>query len=545
MKAALPTDDTRTMLLPALGTDPTDLTQTHHSELATSEGQLPGFVEEGKRVNFSDETELLLRGRLKAAAIDLTLVLGIGYVGNMLAGNSQWITLRTIIFVLVIACYLVLRRKWTIRIRWLRAMELVLFGGVAIQMALMMYSRTAFFAGKQDPTSLVSVQQFFFTAFCLHVLTYGIFMPNTWKRGALVMTTMALVPYAIYYLQINMDEQVAQLVAENHAGGSIPTTLIAAMIGTFGSHIINRTRKEAFKAKQILQYRLHEVIGSGGMGDVYRAEHLLLKRRCAMKIIKPEKGRNAAMLHRFEREVIATARLSHWNTIDIYDYGHTDDGTFYYVMELLEGENLHSLVAKYGPLPPARVVYILAQACDALQEAHDSFLIHRDIKPANIFASKRGGVWDVTKLLDFGLVKEKSVDESPAEKPSGFSGTPMYMAPEQATQYDQVDGRTDIYALGAVAYFLLTGRPPFQGDTVSELIVAHSSHKPIPPVNFGDIPRDLNGIVLRCLEKLPADRFQKAHEMSVALRGCLCSPEWNSERAYQWWKANRPDLCRS
>jgi eukaryotic-like serine/threonine-protein kinase len=541
VKAALPTDDTRTMLMPALGTDPTDLTVTQQSELATSDAQVPRFVEEGKRANFTGETETLLRGRLKAAAIDLTIVLGIGYIGNMLAGNSQWIVLRTIIFALVIACYVVLRRKWTIRMRWLRAIEIVLFGGVAVQMALMMYSRTAVFAAKEDPTSLVSVQQFFFTAFCLHVLTYGIFVPNTWKRAAIVMTAMALVPYGIYYLQINLDPKVAKLVAENHAVGSIPTTLIAAMIGTFGSHIINRTRKEAFKAKQILQYRLHEVIGSGGMGDVYRAEHVLLKRRCAMKIIKPDKGRNAAMLHRFEREVIATARLSHWNTIDIYDYGHTDDGTFYYVMELLEGENLHALVAKYGPLPPGRVVYLLAQACDALQEAHDAHLIHRDIKPANIFASKRGGVWDVTKLLDFGLVKEKSFEEeAPSEKPSGFSGTPMYMAPEQATQYEHVDGRTDIYALGAVAYFLLTGRPPFQGETVAELIIAHSAQIPTSPSAFAKVPPDLDTVVLRCLKKLPAERFSNARDMAAALRSCSCASEWNEEKARQWWNSLGP-----
>jgi serine/threonine-protein kinase len=365
-------------------------------------------IRQEKKQRFADETEALLCGRLKAAAIDLIIVLGLGYIGNLLIGNSHWLAVRTIILAMAIACWLFLRSQIVLKMVALRSIEAALFGGVAVQMSLMMYSLTEDFAAQGDATSMISVQQFFFTAFCLHILTYGIFMPNTWQRAAVVTVILACVPYAIQFSQVRWNPDVARLSAENHAGMPIPVTFIAALIGSFGSHIIQRTRREAFHAKQIMQYQLHEKIGTGGMGDVYRAEHVLLKRRCAMKLIKQEKDQDADCLANFEREVIATARLSHWNTIEIYDYGHTEDGTFYYVMELLEGDSLQSLVTKHGPLPPARVIYLLAQACDALHEAHASGLIHRDIKPANLFVAKRGGIWDVLKLLDFGLVREVS-----------------------------------------------------------------------------------------------------------------------------------------
>src|SRR5256885_2896070 len=196
------------------------------------------------------------------------------------------------------------------------------------------------------------------------------------------------------------------------------------------------------------------------MGEVYFAEHQLLKRPCAIKLIRPSLSQQARVLARFELEVRATARLSHWNTVEVYDYGRTDDGTFFYVMEYLPGLSLAELVERHGPLPPERVIYLLRQACQALREAHGMGLIHRDIKPANIFAAQRGGLHDVTKLLDFGLAKRKA--EAPAMQLSqhgSITGSPLYMSPEQASG-QRADHRSDIYALGAVAYFLLTGYAP-------------------------------------------------------------------------------------
>ncbi len=498
-----------------------------------------GVIGQGNRPRFSSETEALLRARLKAAAIDLIVVLGIGFVGNSWAGNFQWLWFRTLILGSLVGSYIVLRRAAVLRMTSLRVIEAILFGGVAVQVGLMMYSRVLALALKGDATSMASVTNFFFVAFVLHILTYGIFMPNSWRRAAVVMTIFAAIPYAIWYGLVWRFPEVAQLAALNQASWPLPVTLVAALIGTWGSHIIHRTRREAFQARQILQYRLGERIGTGGMGEVYRAEHLLLKRPCAIKLIKTERAGDAATLRLFEREVIATARLTHWNTIDIYDYGHADDGTFYYVMELLDGDSLQALVARQGPLPPGRVVHLLAQACDALHEAHETGLIHRDIKPANIFVARRGGFYDVAKLLDFGLVKVTATDEAPGEKRGGFSGTPAYMAPEQARHYEAVDGRTDIYALGAVAYFLLTGQPPFTGKDVVELVAAHTFRKVVPPSTVRpEIPAELDAVVLRCLEKKPADRFSTAQEMGNALRGCPCAAEWDSARAEAWWTEN-------
>jgi serine/threonine-protein kinase len=315
--------------------------------------------------------------------------------------------------------------------------------------------------------------------------------------------------------------------------------LVAAIIGTFGSHIIHRTRREAFQAKQILQYRLQEKIGSGGMGEVYSAEHVLLKRPCAMKLIKVDLSQDKRSLARFEREVVATAKLSHWNTVDIYDYGHTEDGTFYYVMELLRGENLQTIIQRYGPMDPSRAAFVLAQVCDALAEAHEVGLIHRDIKPANIFLACRGGVWDVVKLLDFGLVREVSNDrQDPSDRASGFSGTPQFMAPEQATRYESVDGRSDLYALGAVGYYLLSGHPPFEGKNTIDLILAHAA-EPVRSIRESrpEVPEDLELIILKCLAKVPSDRYQFASEVAHDLRQCHCYSQWDAGVAKVWWQA--------
>ena len=223
-------------------------------------------------------------------------------------------------------------------------------------------------------------------------------------------------------------------------------------------------------------------------------------------------SQQAHALARFELEVRATARLSHWNTVEVYDYGRTDDGTFYYVMEYLPGLSLQELVDRHGPLPPERVIYLLRQACDALHEAHQMGLIHRDLKPPNIFAAFRGGQCDVAKLLDFGLVKPTRNEASPVVTREGtITGSPLYMAPEQIMQTHQADARTDLYGMGAIAYFLLTGQPPFYSDDPMTVMVAHAHDPVVPPSRLRpEVPDDLEKIVLRCLEKSPGARFQDA-----------------------------------
>jgi eukaryotic-like serine/threonine-protein kinase len=313
--------------------------------------------------------------------------------------------------------------------------------------------------------------------------------------------------------------------------------LVGAVTATIGVQTIGALRKEAYEAKQLGQYRLRQRLGGGGMGEVFLAEHQLMKRPCAIKIIRPDKAGDPRVLARFEREVRATAKLSHWNTIDIFDYGRAEDGTFYYVMEFLPGLSLHDLVTRYGPLPAARVIYLLTQTCDALCEAHTAGLIHRDIKPANIFAAERGGQHDVAKLLDFGLVKPMAANEPGNLTQDGvITGSPMFISPEQALG-DEPDVRSDIYALGAVAYFLLTGQPPFQHENAMKLLLAHAHELPRPPSDINeDVPRDLEAVVLRCLAKLPGERYQDALELAAALHACTAGGQWNRDAAARWWQ---------
>ena len=317
--------------------------------------------------------------------------------------------------------------------------------------------------------------------------------------------------------------------------------LIGAGASVYGTHVINTLRTEAFEARQLGQYRLRERIGAGGMGEVFLAEHQLLKRPCALKLIRPGSASDPRAMARFEREVRTTARLSHPNTVEIYDYGRTEDGTFYYVMEYLPGLSLAELVERHGPLPAERVIYLLRQACQALQEAHAAGLIHRDIKPANIFAAFRGGRHDVTKLLDFGLVKPVAEAPDPSiqlSQEGAITGSPLYMAPEQASGSRSPDPRSDLYSLGAVAYFLLTGRAPFQGENAIGVMIAHARDPVTPPSQVRPgIPDDLERIVLRLLAKDPADRFQDAEALDEALASCESAREWTPKQAAQWWRS--------
>ena len=313
--------------------------------------------------------------------------------------------------------------------------------------------------------------------------------------------------------------------------------VILAVGSAFGAHTISRLRRQVAEARQLGQYRLRRRIGGGGMGEVYLAEHQLLKRPCAVKLIRPDSATDPRALARFEREVRLTATLSHPNTVEIYDYGRTEDGTYYYVMEYLPGLSLAELVERHGPLPPGRAVYLLRQVCQALREAHAAGLIHRDIKPSNIFAARRGGMDDVAKLLDFGLVLPAATAVAPHLSEEGqILGTPLFMSPEQATGGRELDERSDIYSLGAVAYYLLTGRPPFDEGGGIGVMIAHARDPVVPPSRVrAGIPEDLERVVLRCLAKDPADRFPDAESLEQ-LGECACAGDWDQDRAARWWQ---------
>jgi hypothetical protein len=322
-----------------------------------------------------------------------------------------------------------------------------------------------------------------------------------------------------------------------YAFASFRVQAVAAVVATLTSLTIYGLRRQVEEARRLGQYVLEEVIGQGGMGRVYRARHALLRRDTAVKLLLPGQVGEAALL-RFEREVQATARLTHPSTVAVYDYGRTPEGVFYYAMEHLDGGDLDDLVAYAGALPAGRVVFILEQVCGALQEAHAAGLVHRDVKPANMIVCERGGDGDVAKVLDFGLVKGiDAKDGAPTPGGGGLTGTPLYMAPESITAPDDVDARSDLYALGAVAYFLLTGGAPFRAATIAEIYAHHVHTAPErPSVRLGGpIPAALEAVVLRCLAKNPADRFPDAATLGDALRDCTEGPGWRQVEARAWW----------
>jgi serine/threonine-protein kinase len=313
----------------------------------------------------------------------------------------------------------------------------------------------------------------------------------------------------------------------------------AAALAVYGSHRIERLRQEAFEARRLGQYQLKQRLGSGGMGEVYLAEHMMLRRPCAVKLIRPEHAGDPANLSRFEREVRSTATLTHPNTVEIFDYGNTEDGTFYYVMEYLPGLSLQEMVEQSGPLPPERAIHFLRQVCGALREAHGFGIIHRDIKPSNILVCERGGVRDVAKLLDFGLVQCTGIRKQDVDKLTVMGtivGSPPFMSPEQASGREDLDARTDIYSLGAVGYFLLTGQAPFMRETAMQMMMAHAYEPLVAPEKLRpDLPHDLQAVIVRCLEKDPAKRFQDADGLDKALAECGVAGSWTMERSAAWW----------
>ena len=292
------------------------------------------------------------------------------------------------------------------------------------------------------------------------------------------------------------------------------------------------------------QYTLVEKLGEGGMGIVYRAEHAMLRRPSALKVLPVDKA-GKKTITRFEKEVQTTALLTHPNTVTIFDFGRTRDGMFYYAMEYLDGATLADIVDVDGPQPPARVVWILSQAAAALSEAHALNLVHRDIKPTNIMLLERDGHADVAKVLDFGLVKElERIQTDSVTRAGAIAGTPQYLSPEAITAPGTVDARADIYALGAVGYFLLTGLHVFDGATVIEVCSAHLHDEPVPPSErIGSaVPEQLEALILSCLAKDPDERPQSADELRVALDSCNDVGEWTEADARAWWARCGSDI---
>jgi serine/threonine-protein kinase len=520
------------------------------------------------------ELQALLRRRLALAALVGTCVAFVALcilTPTMVIFSSNWsewlLILTLFVHATVWAVVLRLRRDYSLRT--LRAFELIFVGVIAAVVAwhtcdMLVWTRwPGIFAAYGEGSGSLQVpikgtdvvwnwtfkpvgdRPIMTLAFYVNlywfalIVTYALVTPNTWRRCTIIVGTMALIPMGIGLWAYLKEPSISWDMGRSFLFQIAFWNCFAAVIAIFGSHRIESLRREAFAARQLGQYRLKRLLGTGGMGEVYLAEHELLKRPCAVKLIRLERAGDPKHLRRFEREVQATAALTSWNTVEIFDYGHDADGTFYYVMEYLPGLNLEQMVVQHGPLPAGRAVHLLRQVCHALAEAHAAGLIHRDIKPSNIIACERGKLPDVAKLLDFGLVQVSSLGrgEEKLTQEGTIPGTPAYMSPEQAAAAEEADGRTDIYSLGAVAYFLLTGKPPFERRTGMEILAAHMHERPKPLTDVrAEVPGDVQEIVLRCLEKDRSRRFPDVDNLEDALARCACANTWTRELARAWWR---------
>jgi len=387
------------------------------------------------------------------------------------------------------------------------------------------------------------------TAFILALIMFArsVFVPSSARRttvlGILIGIPLVAAMYW-HYLDVDLsiwrrfgfDDQSVQSVAASQAVITIMWWTLTTGLAALASRVIHRLRKEVRDIQSLGQYNLERKLGEGAMGVVYEAKHGMLKRPTAIKLLRPEVADPDA-LDRFRREVQLTAKLTHPNTVTIYDYGRTPDGLFYYAMELLSGATLTQVVTTSGPQPVARVVRILRDAAFALNEAHDVGLIHRDIKPSNIMLARQGGIPDVTKVLDFGLVKNLGkIDDLEQTNTISIKGTPHYLSPEAIQDPQGIDGRTDLYALGAVGYYLLSGRHVFEGKTIMEICLHHLHTRPLPfaEVSAPEVPAELEALIFSCLEKAQSDRPASGRELADALDR-LDVAQWTRADAEGWW----------
>jgi len=416
---------------------------------------------------------------------------------------------------------------------------LVSFGAAALAIALM----AIHLGGIRSP---------YMHGISIVALVWAALIPTHWRRGLPIFIHIGLV----FPIVMGIGALVSPVAyAEWMTTGALIVfvsnyvfVLSSSILSIILSHLVWSAQQQA---RNVGSYELEERLGQGGMGEVWRARHHLLARRAAIKLVRPEalggdpQTRRVA-LARFEREAQATASLRSPHTIDLYDFGISDTGVFYYVMELLVGRDMQSLVKDFGQLPPERVLYLLEQVCESLAEAHAAGLVHRDIKPSNIYVCREGLQCDFVKVLDFGLARDRRPDAVHLTMQTGerLTGTPAYMAPEVIMGATEVDPRADIYALGCVAYFLLTGQLVFEGTTPMKTLLMHVEEAPVPPSQRAEIvvPPALDALILQCLEKDPRRRPKDAQATLRLVRECRVGAIWNGDVAREWWEAHLPDL---
>ena len=416
-----------------------------------------------------------------------------------------------------------------------RQLQLLAFWIIAVNIVAAMFL-LASIQPDEEPYLVVALTLFVYAAFIPSPARFPIMLGATAVASFILSATLT---YAFVPLVQVFWEQLGgiSLLGDHLILGTTGITILAVV-----AHVASRTlyslRVRTHEASRLGNYIVEQELGSGGMGQVFRARHALIRRPTAVKVMQASGEEELAAIKRFEREVQLSATLTHPNTITIYDFGRTPDNRFYYAMEYLDGLDLQQLVERFGPMDGARAAYVMAQACSALSEAHERDIIHRDIKPSNIFLTHRGGLYDFVKVLDFGLAKLLMPDEAVSITRTGIAvGTPRYISPEAVQGSDSIDGRSDLYCLGAVAYFTITGRPPFDSSSSVELLIDHMKATPVRPSRVCELPvhPELDDIIMRCLEKKPEDRFQSAGGLEAALQAIPFEESWTREKAREWW----------
>jgi serine/threonine-protein kinase len=444
------------------------------------------------------------------------------------------------ILLLSLGFIVVQRRGW---LRKERLLDLGMVFQVAIAFGCALFEAAAY----QDPNMVILGH----SGIAVWMMLCGFLMPNAPLRAAIT----ALLCVLMWPLAYWVDMQVygfQPMPFSRLMVWVLPLVIVAVWMYILNNRIIAMYVKEQ-RAEEVGSYTLDHKLGNGGMGEVWRAKHKTLARDAAIKLIRPEvlhasTGRQEMLLRkRFEREAQVTANLRSPHTVALYDFGRSKDGAFYYVMELLEGIDLQSMVDRFGPMDPGRVVRVLYQACQSLEEAHRAGLVHRDIKPRNILLCKLGLEYDFTKILDFGLVKTSThdPDRTMTTMDGATTGTPAYIAPEVALGNREIDGKADLYSLGCTAYFLLTGRMVFEEPTATAFAIAHVQSPPPPMRERSElpIPAGLEAIVMQLLAKNPDDRITSAQELARRLRALHDVREWGPEQAARWWETNVPELA--
>ncbi len=501
-------------------------------------------------------TESLLRRRLRGVALVFLVAAVVWMTIDLFSGQTSGFLFQIPCLLVLVGLTALLYSQTIVPLTGLRTLELVLFGVAAVYLFARDYAliNWAIYRG-EDGIAHAGFSETVFHVVLL-VAVYGMFIPNTIKRATAVAVSLAAAPIAAGLVLGFAFPAIAEAMGRLSPGRIAEAgflLVLSAGIAVAGTQVIGQYQSRGVEAIEAGFYKLKERIGSGGMGEVWRAEHHKLVRPAAIKLIRPDRIEDTDQsgvgktIRRFEREAQATAALRSPHTVELYDFGVSGDGVFYYVMEYLNGIDLKTLIEKHGPQPPGRAIHLMKQVCESLADAHQSRMIHRDVKPANIFSCHMGLSYDFVKVLDFGLVKIETDDgdeDTQLTQEGMTAGSPAFMAPEVVTGKTNVDARADLYALGCVGYWLITGQYVFPRKRTMAMALDHVTTPPQPPSQRTEhpIPEELDRIILKCLAKQPADRFGSAMELEEALSTGVPSNGWGRGEAEKWWKSNYPEV---